>query len=415
MNNGFKSTAEYDSVPNPYDVPLSHIDLSDHRIPNSGYQLDYYKRIRSEDPVHFIEDSKFGPYWSITTYKDLQEVENHPEIYSSDWENGGCLILDGMKLGFMAMDDPKHAQQRMTLMPLMVPSNLHRMGEAVRERTRDILENLPRGKAIDWVEEVSLPLTTRMLALLLDFPFDEEKILPVWTEWSTDVDAGAHPIMGRRRREILEDMGIRLRKILEAKKAQEPVGDVLSILAHSEHMSDLSQEDFQGLMSLIVVGGNDTTRNSMTALVQCMEMFSSEFDKVRENPKLIPAAVQETIRWWSPVAHQRRTVVKDTVLDGKQLKKGDKVVLWFKSGNHDDGMFPNPEEFNITRDNVRRHIAFGFGIHRCFGARLGELQVVILLEEILKLGLKIKMAEPALRSDTCMINGFENQMVIIEE
>lgn len=415
MNNNFKSTAEYDSVPNPVDVPISHIDLSDHRIPNSGFQLDYYKRIRSEDPVHYIEDSKFGPYWSITTYKDLQEVENHPEIYSSDWSNGGCLILDGMKLGFMAMDDPDHAKQRMVLMPLMVPSNLKRMGEALRERTRDILKDLPRGVPFNWVDKVSLPLTTRMLAILLDFPYDEEKILPVWTDWSTDVDAGAHPVWGKRRLEILEDMGVRLRKLMESKKQQEPKGDVLSIIAHSENMSELSQEDFQGLMSLIVVGGNDTTRNSMTALIQVMEKFSSEFKKVNEDRSLIPAAVQETIRWWSPVAHQRRTVLKDTELSGKKLKKGDKVVLWFKSGNHDETVFPDPENYDISRDNVRRHIAFGFGIHRCFGARLGELQLVILLEEILNLGLKIKSASPAVRSDTCMINGFEEQMVIVED
>tara|TARA_Y100000588_G_scaffold317734_1_gene346954 strand:+ start:4588 stop:5835 length:1248 start_codon:yes stop_codon:yes gene_type:complete len=415
MSNFLRSTAEYDSVPNPYDVPVSIIDLSDHRIPNSGLQLEYYKRIRQEDPVHYLEHSKFGPYWSVTTYKDLQEVENHPEIYSSDVRNGGCLILDGMPLGFMSMDDPLHCQQRGTLMPLMVPSNLARMGDAVRERTKEILQNLPRGEAFDWVEAVSLPLTTRMLSIILDFPYDEEKILPVWTEWSTDVDAGADPKWSKRRNEILEDMGVRLRKLFEAKKTQEPTGDVLSIMAHSEHLSNLSQKEFQGLMSLIVVGGNDTTRNSMTALIQAMEEFPSEFDKVRENPKLVSSAIQETIRWWSPVAHQRRTVTQDTELSGKKLKKGDKVILWFKSGNYDEEAFPNPGEFNITRDNVRRHIAFGFGIHRCFGARLGELQVSILLEEILKMGLTIKTVSPAVRSDTCMINGFEQQLVIVED
>ena len=127
------------------------------------------------------------------------------------------------------------------------------------------------------------------------------------------------------------------------------------------------------------------------------------------------SAIQETIRWWSPVAHQRRTVTQDTELSGKKLKKGDKVILWFKSGNYDEEAFPNPGEFNITRDNVRRHIAFGFGIHRCFGARLGELQVSILLEEILKMGLTIKTVSPAVRSDTCMINGFEQQLVIVED
>ena len=254
-----------------------------------------------------------------------------------------------------------------------------------------------------------------MLSIILDFPYDEEKILPVWTEWSTDVDAGADPKWSKRRNEILEDMGVRLRKLFEAKKTQEPTGDVLSIMAHSEHLSNLSQKEFQGLMSLIVVGGNDTTRNSMTALIQAMEEFPSEFDKVRENPKLVSSAIQETIRWWSPVAHQRRTVTQDTELSGKKLKKGDKVILWFKSGNYDEEAFPNPGEFNITRDNVRRHIAFGFGIHRCFGARLGELQVSILLEEILKMGLTIKTVSPAVRSDTCMINGFEQQLVIVED
>lgn len=414
MNNKFVPTSEFEQVPNPYEVAVEQLDLSDHRLPNSGFQLDYYKRIREEDPVHFLADSKFGPYWSITTYEDLQEVESNPDIYSSDWSNGGCLILDGMKLGFMAMDDPLHAEQRMTLTPLMVPSNLKRMGESIRERTRAILQSLPKGEPVNWVEKVSLPLTTRMLSILLDFPYDEEKILPVWTEWSTDVDAGADPKWNKRRMEILEDMGVRLRKILERKKNEEPAGDVMSILAHSQNMSNISQEDFQGLMSLIVVGGNDTTRNSMTALIQCMHQFPEEWEKVRQDRSLIPTAIHETIRWWSPVAHQRRTVVKDTILKDKQLKAGDKVVLWFKSGNHDENAYPDAREFKLDRQNTRRHIAFGYGIHRCFGARLGELQVTILLEEMMDMGIKVTPLEEAVRSDTCMINGFEEQLVVVE-
>jgi cytochrome P450 len=320
-----------------------------------------------------------------------------------------------MKLGFMAMDDPLQAQQRMTLMPLMTPSTLQKMGESIRARTRSLLQSLPLGEPFNWVDEVSIPLTTRMLSILLDFPYDEEKILPAWTLWSTDVDAGAHPVLSKRRQEILEDMGIRLRKILEAKKQLPPTGDVLSIMAHSATMADMSQEDFQGLMSLIVVGGNDTTRNSMTALIQVMDQFPEEWDKVRRDRSLATSAIQETIRWWSPVAHQRRTAVCDTELGGKQIRKGDKVVLWFKSGNYDESAFSNPEKFDISRDNVRRHIAFGFGIHRCFGARLGELQVTILLEEILNLGLTIKPVAAAVRSDTCMINGFEEQMVVVDK
>lgn len=415
MNNNFRSTADYPVVPKPYEVPIENIDLSDSRLPSSGLQLDYYTRIREEDPVHFIQNSKFGPYWSITTYKDLQEVESHPEIYSSDWTNGGVLILDGMKLGFMAMDDPLHSKHRMTLMPLMAPSSLQKMGVSIRERTRSLLQSIAIGQPFNWVDEVSIPLTTRMLAILLGFPFDEETILPVWTEWSTNVDAGADPVLSKKRDEILLDMGVRLRKLYEARKNLPPQDDVLSILAHSAEMSDLNDEDFQGLMSLLVVGGNDTTRNSMTALIQAIDRYPQEWEKVKQDRSLASSAIHETIRWWSPVAHQRRTVTEDTMLDGKQLKKGDKVVLWFKSGNHDEAVFPNAATFDISRKNVRRHIAFGYGIHRCFGARLGELQLSILLDEIFDLGLSVKPVSKDIRSETCMINGFEEQMVIVEK
>jgi cytochrome P450 len=413
MNNMFRSTADYDTVPNPYDVPIEQLDCSDFRLPNSGLQLEYYKRIREEDPVHYLQSSKFGPYWSITRYKDMQEVESKPDIFSSAWQNGGVLILDGMNLSFMSMDDPLHAEQRTTLAPMMTPSRLNEMSMSIRQRTVELLKTLPRGEAFDWVEKVSIELTTRLLAILLDFPFEDRHLLPYWTEWATNVDAGADPELSIKRQEILGDMSVRLRGMLDAKKKQPPAGDLLSVLAHSKNMSNLNDEDFMGLMVLLIVGGNDTTRNSMTALVQVMEHYPEEWEKVRQYRSLMPVAAQETIRWWSPVCHQRRNVTQDTVLAGKHLKKGDKVVLWFKSANRDETAFPQADTFDISRENGRRHMAFGFGIHRCFGARLGELQVAILAEEILNMGLKIKLEAPAVRTDTCMINGFEQQLVSI--
>jgi cytochrome P450 len=319
-----------------------------------------------------------------------------------------------MNLGFMSMDDPRHAEQRLTLAPMMTPSRLNEMGISIRQRTSDLLDKLPCGEVFDWVETVAIELTTRMLAILLDFPFEDRHLLPYWTEWSTNVDAGADPELSVKRQVILAEMATRLRSMLEAKKSMPPAGDVLSVLAHSENMSDLNDEDFMGLMVLLIVGGNDTTRNSMTALIQVMSRYPEQWDRVRKDPTLLSAAVQETIRWWSPVCHQARNVTQDTVLAGKQMKKGDRVVLWFKSGNRDEEVFPDADEFNIDRENVRRHIAFGFGIHRCFGARLGELQVSILAEEIIRRGLDIKIEGPAVRTDTCMINGFEKQLVSIK-
>lgn len=413
MSNEFLSTACDETVPNPYDVPIERLDLSDHRLPNAGLQLAYYKRIREEDPVHYLQDSKFGPYWSITRYSDLQEVESNPEIFSSDWRNGGTLILDDMNLGLMSMDDPEHQVQRTTISPMMAPSRLNEMGIAIRQRTADLLQTLPVGETFDWVETVSVELTTQMLAILLDFPFEDRHLLPYWTEWSTNVDAGADPELSLKRKQILDDMAVRLRSMLKEKQKQSPRADLISILAHSTTMCDLSDEDFRGLMVLLIVGGNDTTRNSMTAAIQIMSQFPEQWRMVKENPALIPAYVQEVIRWWSPVCHQRRTATRDTVLSGKRIRKGDKVVLWYKSANRDETVFPDAETFDLTRGNLRRHIAFGFGTHRCFGARLGELQVAILLEEIIRLGMEVKLEGSAVRTDTCMINGFESQPVSI--
>lgn len=413
MSEIFKSTADYETLPDPYTVPIECIDLSDSRLPNSGLQLKYYQRVREEDPVHYLKSSRYGPFWSLTRYEDVQYVALNPQIFSSDVKYGGTLILDDMNLGFMSQDDPVHAQQRRAVTPVMVPSNLENLAGRIRQRTKELLDGLPEGEVFNWVDVVSIELTTRMLAILLDFPFEERQLLPYWTEWSTNVEAGSDPTRAAERERIIIEMATRFHAMYEAKKKQAVQSDLISILATSEATANLSFEDFMGLMVLIIVGGNDTTRNSMTAMIQLMAAFPDKWQEVKKDSALMSNACQEVVRLQSPVQHQRRTVIQDTELNGKKLKKGDKVIFWYRSANRDESAFPNADEFDPNRPNVRRHVAFGHGVHRCFGARLGELQIGILMQEIFAQGIKINLEGPPVATDTCMINGYESQLVSI--
>jgi len=186
------------------------------------------------------------------------------------------------------------------------------------------------------------------------------------------------------------------------------------MLAHGEETKNMDPLEYLGNLILLIVGGNDTTRNSMSASIYSTNLFPSEWDKLKNDVDLVPNAVAEIIRWQTPLAYMRRTALEDYEMHGQTIKKGDKIAMWYASGNRDERKFERPNDLIVDRHNARNHISFGFGIHRCFGNRLAELQLQILWQEMLKRFDKIEVMEMPTLNHSSFVKGYTKMIVKIK-
>ncbi len=375
------------STADPYAVPLDKIDVSLPELYRDYTFWGFFDRLRKEAPVHYLAESQFGPYWSITKYRDIMHVATHPELLSWDNRDGGISIMRENVVGslpmFIAMDPPEHDEHRATVSPIVAPDNLAKMEQLIRQRTHDVVQSLPVGEEFDWVEKVSIDLTTKMLATLFDFSWEDRHLLTFWSDVATTIPGGGIIETEEDRARIMGECAVYMTKLWNERVNSAPTNDVISMLAHSEKTRNMTPEEYLGNCFLLIVGGNDTTRNSMSGGIVGMNEFPSEYRKLCENPSLIPSAVSEIIRWQTPLSHMRRNASVDTEVGGQKIKKGDKVVMWYISGNRDEEAIDRPNDLIIDRPKVRNHLSFGFGIHRCVGNRLAEMQLRILWEELL--------------------------------
>ncbi len=368
-------------------IPLEAIDVSRIDLWSNDTHWPYFERLRREDPIHYCRKSEFGAYWSVTRYNDIMAVDTNHAVFSSHRE---ITIFDEVKDDsdlpmFIAMDPPKHDAQRKVVSPIVAPGNLARMESLIRERAGRILDTLPIGETFDWVDKVSIELTTQMLATLFDFPFEERRKLTYWSDVTTTVPGPGRLVeTAEEQTAILMECLDYFIKLWNQRVNAEPAMDLISMLAHSDATRNMGPMEYLGNVILLIVGGNDTTRNTITGSVLALNQNPGQYQKLREHPELIPSMVSETIRWQTPLAHMRRTATRDFELNGKQIKKGDKVIMWYVSGNRDDSVIENPNSYIIDRERPRQHVSFGFGIHRCVGNRLAEMQLRIIWEEILK-------------------------------
>ena len=373
------------------DVPLNEIDVSKPYLFQEDSVGEIFRRLRREDPIHYCAESNYGPYWSVTKFDDIMKVDTNHRVFSSEAKLGGISIAD-MHAGesalelemFIAMDPPKHDAQRKAVTPAVAPSNLTLLEPIIRERAGAILDALPIGEDIDWVRNVSVELTTMTLATLFDFPWEDRAKLTRWSDVTTAIPGAGIVDTFEQRREELIECAMYFKRIWDERVATPGGNDLISMMAGSPATQEMPFMEFLGNLLLLIVGGNDTTRNSVSGGVLALNRHPDEYDKLRKNPALIQSMVPEIIRWQTPLTHMRRTALEDIELGGKNIRKGDKVVMWYLSGNRDDSVIDRPDDLVIDRANPRHHLSFGYGIHRCMGNRLAELQLKIIWEEIAK-------------------------------
>jgi len=401
-----------------YSMPLDEFHPGDPELFRTNTHWPYFERLRAEDPVHYTPDSEFGAYWSVTRYDDIMAVDTNHGVFSSEAALGGITIRDARpdlrRPSFISMDPPKHDAQRKVVSPIVAPANLAQMEPIIRERATKILDDLPIGETFNWVDKVSVELTTQMLATLFDFPFEERRKLTRWSDVATCIPMpGALVETEEERQEELMGCLAYFTELWNQRIKEPPRGDLISMMAHSDVTKDMTPQEYLGNLLLLIIGGNDTTRNSMSGGVLALNEHPEEYAKLNANHGLIESMVPEIIRWQTPLAHMRRTALEDTEVGGKTIKKGDKIVMWYVSGNRDESHIDNPNRLIIDRERPRQHLSFGFGIHRCVGNRLAEMQLRIVWEELVKRWSRIEvMGEPE-RVRSSFVKGYETLPVRI--
>lgn len=397
-----------------YSTPLDKINVADPKLFQSDSMWPYFERLRKEAPVHYCTEHEEGPYWSVTKYNDIMAVDTNHQVFSSE----PTIVLpdqdeDFQLPMFIAMDPPKHDDQRKVVSPIVAGPNLAKLEPIIRERAGKILDDLPIGEVFNWVDKVSIELTTMTLATLFDFPWEYRRKLTRWSDVATAApDSGIIESEEARKAELYECAAYFLNLWNERVNAP-PKGDLISMLAHGESTKNMDQMEFLGNLILLIVGGNDTTRNSITGSLYALNLNPDQYDLVRARQELIPSMVSETIRWQTPLAYMRRRATQDFVLNGQKIREGDKVLMWYVSGNRDDEVIEDPNRYWIERPRVRGHLSFGYGIHRCVGNRLAELQLKIIWEEIFKRFPTIEVVGEPRRVYSFFVKGYEELPVRI--
>ncbi len=402
-----------------WSTPLEDFQVADAELYATDTWRPWFERLRVEDPVHFTAESEFGPYWSVTRHRDIIVVDGDHETFSSSSELGGIAVSDATEpqdsASFIVMDPPRHEAQRRVVSPLFTSEAIAGFAPLIRERAAKILDELPVGETFDFVDKVSVELTSQMLATLFDFPFEHRRMLPRASDLLLAVPGPGQIVETEEQRmgEMFATFA-QFKALWDERRGGSRKDDLISLMVNDEATTGEDPFKYMGNIILMTVAGSDTTRHSISGAALAFHQTPEAYDRLRADPSLLETAVPEIIRWQTPVAHMRRTAIADTEFGGKVIKTGDKVVMWYVSGNRDESVIEAADAFVIDRPRPRQHVAFGFGIHRCLGNRLAEMQLRIVWEEMLKRFKRIELVGEPTRLRSNFIRGFTAMPVRIE-
>ncbi|HEY3888708.1 MAG TPA: cytochrome P450 [Caulobacteraceae bacterium] len=400
-----------------YATPLE--DFQVHAIDHftSDTLWPWFERLRAEDPVHYTAESEYGPYWSITRFTDIVACESDVARFSSSQKHGGITLFEPPegsdpaqrseeRANFIALDPPRHDAQRKVVSPLFSTPSLLELEPLIRERAGAILDELPIGEEFDFVDRVAVELTSQMLATLFDFPFEQRRLLPQFSDLLLSGPADTEEENQRRQAQMFMTLNTFI-PLWNERRGDGHRNDLISLLANDPATDGgNTPENYMSNIILLIVAGSDTTRHSITGGLLALNQHPAEYAKLRANPGLLDSAVPEIIRWQSPVAYMRRTALSDVEIGGKTIRKGEKIAMWYVSGNRDETALERPNEFIIDRERPRQHAAFGFGIHRCLGQRLAEMQLRVVWEEMLRRFPVIEVTGEPTRLTSSFVKGY---------
>ncbi|WP_374413504.1 cytochrome P450 [Novosphingobium colocasiae] len=399
---------------NTLSIDLKNPDLYVDAVPHAVFD-----QLRRDDPVHWNPESDGPGFWALTRYEDIVEVSRNPALFSSAYENGGHRIFNENEVGltgageaaigipFISVDPPVHTQYRKFIMPAVSPGRLAGIEGRIRERCLALIDKIPLGEAVDMVPLLSAPLPLLTLCELFDLP------TAMWTDlyhWTNAFVGEDDPDFRQSPEAMMATLGEFMafaRELFDTRRAN-PGEDLATLLATMEVNGEpVAFREFLGNMILALVGANETTRNSLSHTMTAFAAHPEQWDAVRAEPELLRNGVREMVRHASPVMHMRRTAMADTVVGGRPIRKGDKVVMWYIAANRDESVFPDPHRFDIRRGNIQ-HLGFGTGQHVCVGSRLAEMQLRVAFGILAERVSKFTLLAPPRRFRSNFINGLKN-------
>jgi cholest-4-en-3-one 26-monooxygenase len=367
-------------------VQLSDVNLLDPDVFREGRHHEMFKVLRQQDPVHLHEDPDDQDFWCITRHADLITVNRDYEVFSSAEQ--GISIPDIPPEGSMVremmlyMDPPRHTRYRLLVNKGFTPRMIGLLETGLRTKAAMIVDNVIERGECDFVTDLAAELPLQAIAELMGVPQEDRHKLFDWSNRMIGIDDPEYEGDRDSGTEAAAELYMYANS-LAAEKRENPLDDIVSRLLGSEIDGDkLSETEFDMFFMLLAVAGNETTRNATAHGMKALMDNPDQFEKLRNNPELLDSAIEEIVRWATPVLHFRRTAMSDYELAGKQIKQGDKVVMWHISANRDETVFDDPFRFDIER-NPNEHIGFGGGgPHFCLGANLARMELRIIFEEL---------------------------------
>jgi cholest-4-en-3-one 26-monooxygenase len=400
------------SGPPPARVPAGVCDLADPESYAAGPPHEIFTRLRAEAPVVFHPERRGGGFWAVTRWADVRAVSLDQATFSS-WQAGVMLrdfapdLLASQRETIVAMEPGRHQKHRRLVAGAFTPKVIRDLEPRIRGLVGSILDGVaPRGSC-DFVTDVACELPVIAICELLGVPVEDRAQILAWSnamvgmddpEYATEPGAGHVAAM---------QLAMYANGLAEARRA-DPRDDLVTALVRAEVDGEqLGAAGFNALVLVLAVAGNETTRNLISGGLQALFEHPAERARLQADLSLVPTAVEEMLRWVTPVMHFRRTVVRDVTLAGQHLRAGDKVVMFYVSANRDEAVFADPARFDVGR-TPNDHVAFGFGSHFCLGASLAQLEARVLFEELLQRLPDIAAAGPAERLRTTHFNALKH-------